>query len=164
MNLSLARPQWRNQSGSEPNLHGWAGIRSGPGSFLDSEVNKGRSAELLILDWERRCPSWRSQGSSSLLSSWMLSSPSDLWDPPVSFHEVPLFLLKLATVTFYNVVPRKPTLICAKDRHWRHLSLPKIRSLKKNYSNALRNGGGISDIMTGRGNVGVPGTPSGVAV
>lgn len=57
-----------------------------------------------------------------------------------------------------------PILICAKDRHWLHLSLPKTHSLKKNYSNALRNDGRISDIITGRGDVGVPGTPSGIAV
>lgn len=33
MNLSLARPQQRNQAGSEPNLHGWAELGLGPGSF-----------------------------------------------------------------------------------------------------------------------------------
>lgn len=90
--------------------------------------------------------------------------------PTMVFHEVPLLLLKLATVIFYGLhclnggVPRKPTLLCAKGRHWHHLSLPEIHSLKKNYSNALRNGGGISDIITGRGDVWGPGTPSGIAV
>lgn len=48
MNLSLARPQQRNQAGSEPNLHGWAELGLGPGSF-GTRVNKGPSADLLIL-------------------------------------------------------------------------------------------------------------------
>ena len=50
MKLKLARPQERNQAGSEPSLHGWAGRGLGSGSFLDSGVNKNLSVDAWILD------------------------------------------------------------------------------------------------------------------
>lgn len=104
MNLSLARTQQRNQAGSEPNLHGWAGLGFGPGSFLDSGVHKGPFADLLILGRGEGAPLGNPNGP---LSSWMLSSPSTLRDTPVSFQGVSPFLLKLATVAVYCVFPRK---------------------------------------------------------
>lgn len=67
MNLKLARPQERNQAGSEPSLHGWAGRGLGSGSFLDSGVNKNLSADAWILNGKAGIPPWRPQGSSNPL-------------------------------------------------------------------------------------------------
>lgn len=53
--------------------------------------------------------------------------------------------------------------LCAKDRHWRHLSLETC-SLNRNYSYALRDDGGISKIIASVWDVGVPGTPSSVTI
>lgn len=95
MNLSLAGPQERSQAGSEPSLHGPAGLGLGPGSLLGSGVNGGVLADALIIDWRRRTS--LPGGPRGLLAScpgghcppsWILGSFSLLWEiPPVSFPE-----------------------------------------------------------------------------
>ena len=155
MNLSLARPQQRNQAGSEPNLHGWAGLRLGPGSFLDTGVNEGPFADLLIFSRGRGCPSWKPQWSSVLLDAQRPLCPER--SPSVFSRSLSLFAQ----------VSHRHCLLCVTRKTGSVLQLSSVPrtgsgvtlACLETCSYALRGDGGTSEIITSVCDVGAPGSP-----